>query len=128
VSANSIPSPPVHRITLAQLATLVPSCLLLWLALDETVALSAFCGGAIAVIPQAWFTAKLFRARGARAATEIARSALGGAMGKFLLSAAGFAAVFALLRPLEPVAVFAAYVAMLVVQVTGSWLVSTSRW
>jgi len=123
VSANSIPSPPVHRVALLQLATLVPLCLLVWLALDETTALSTLCGGAVAVLPQAWFAAKLFRvrARGARSASEITRSALSGEIGKFLLSAAGFAAVFVLLRPLEASAVFAGYVAMLIVQTIGSW-------
>lgn len=121
-NVNTIPVPPVHRVTLAQLATLVPLCLLLWLALDQTVALSVLCGGAVAVTPQAWFAARLFRSRGAQSAPELARSALGGAIGKFLLSVAGFAAVFALLQPVVPVAVFAGYIAMLAVQMTGSWL------
>mgnify|MGYP003625809880 FL=1 len=119
---NTIPVPPIHRVTLAQLATLVPLCLLVWLALDQTMALSVLCGGAVAVTPQAWFAARLFRSRGAQSAPELARSALGGAIGKFLLSVAGFAAVFALLRPVAPVAVFAGYIAMLAVQMTGSWL------
>ena len=117
----------VHRIALMQLATLVPSCLLVWLALDETTALSWMCGGVVAVVPQAWFALKLFRARGVRPATEIARSALSGEAGKFLLSAAGFAAVFALLRPIEPGAVFAGYGVMLVVQTIGSWRMLMSR-
>ncbi|MDO8860113.1 ATP synthase subunit I [Haliea sp. E1-2-M8] len=121
-NVSAYPVPPVHRVTLAQLATLVPLCLLVWLALDQTVALSVLCGGVVAVAPQVWFADRLFRSRGARSAPELARSALGGAIGKFLLSVAGFAAVFALLRPVAPVAVFAGYVAMLAVQMTGSWL------
>lgn len=125
-NVNTIPVPPFHRVTLAQLATLVPLCLLLWLALDQTVALSVLCGGAVAVAPQAWFAARLLRSSGARSAPEVARSALGGAVGKFLLSVAGFAAVFALLKPVAPVAVFAGYIAMLAVQMTGSWLLLKS--
>ena len=121
-NVNTIPAPPIHRVPLAQLAALVPLCLLVWLALDETVALSVLCGGAVAVAPQAWFAARLFRSRGARSAPEVARLALGGEVGKFLLSAAGFAAVFALLRPIAPVAVFSGYIAMLAIQMTGSWL------
>jgi ATP synthase protein I len=119
---NTIPVPPIHRVTLAQVATLVPLCLLTWLALDQTNALSVLCGGAVAIAPQAWFAVRLFRSRGAQSAPEMARSALGGAIGKFLLSVAGFAAVFALLQPVAPVAVFAGYIAMLAVQMTGSWL------
>lgn len=123
---NTIPVPPIHRVTLAQLATLVPLSLLVWLALDQTVALSVLCGGAVAVAPQAWFAARLFRSRGAQSAPEVARAALGGAIGKFLLSVAGFAAVFSLLQPVAPAAVFAGYIAMLAVQLTGSWLLLKS--
>lgn len=121
-NVNTIPAPPVHRVPLAQLAALVPLCLLVWLAVDKTAGLSVLCGGVVAVAPQAWFAARLFRSRGARSASDVARLALGGEIGKFLLSAAGFAAVFALLRPIAPVAVFAGYIAMLAVQMTGSWL------
>jgi len=43
-------------------------------------------------------------------------------MGKFLLSVAGFAVVFATLRPIDGLAVFAGYLVMLAIQITGSWL------
>ena len=85
--------PPVHRITLAQLAILVLLCLVL-LASDKVRAWSVFSGGLIAVLPQAYFAALAFRWRGARSAKAIARSAYVGQVGKFLLSLAGFAAVF----------------------------------
>jgi ATP synthase protein I len=43
-------------------------------------------------------------------------------VGKFLLSVAGFAVVFATLRPIDGLAVFAGYLVMLVVQIIGSWM------
>ena len=101
-----IQRPPVHRITLAQLAILVPLCLLL-LALDEVRAYSVLCGGLIAILPQAYFAVLAFRWRGARSAQSIARSGYAGELGKFLLSVAGFAVVFAALRPIDGPAVFA---------------------
>ncbi|MBP6701760.1 MAG: ATP synthase subunit I [Halioglobus sp.] len=113
--------PPVHRITLAQLAILVLLCLVL-LASDKVRAWSVFSGGLIAVLPQAYFAALAFRWRGARSAKAIARSAYVGQVGKFLLSLAGFAAVFVALRPIDAPAVFAGYLLMLVIQITGSWL------
>jgi len=113
--------PPVHRITLAQLAILVLLCLVL-LASDKVRAWSVFSGGLIAVLPQAYFAALAFRWRGARSAKAIARSAYVGQVGKFLLSLAGFAAVFVALRPIDAPAVFAGYLLMLVLQITGSWL------
>jgi ATP synthase protein I len=113
--------PPVYRITLAQLAILVLLCLFL-LASDEVRAYSVLSGGLIAILPQAYFAALTFRWRGARSAQAIARSSYAGQVGKFLLSVAGFAAVFVLLRPIDAPAVFAGYLLMLVIQITGSWL------
>jgi len=96
-------------------------CLVL-LASDKVRAWSVFSGGLIAVLPQAYFAALAFRWRGARSAKAIARSAYVGQVGKFLLSLAGFAAVFVALRPIDAPAVFAGYLLMLVIQITGSWL------
>ncbi len=116
-----IARPPVHRITLAQLALLVPICLVT-AVFDKVIAYSILSGGLIAIVPQAWFATVAFRRRGARSARAIARSSYAGEVGKFLLSVAGFAAVFAAVRPIDGLAVFAGYLAMLAIQITGSWL------
>ncbi len=113
--------PPVHRITLAQLAILTLLCLIL-LSSDKVRAYSVFSGGLIAILPQAYFAALAFRWRGARSAAAIARSSYVGQVGKFLLSVAGFAAVFIALRPIDAPAVFAGYLLMLLIQITGSWI------
>ena len=76
----------------------------------------------IAILPQAYFAVLAFRWRGARSARQIARSSYAGEIGKFFLSVAGFALVFALVRPIEGVTVFIAYIAMVLIQITGSWL------
>lgn len=113
--------PPIHRITLAQFIILVLLCLVL-LASDRVLAFSVLSGGLVAILPQAYFAALAFRWRGARSARAIARSSYVGQVGKFLLSVAGFAAVFVALRPINAPAVFAGYLGMLVIQITGSWL------
>ena len=113
--------PPVYRITLAQLVVLVLLCLFL-LTSDKVRAYSVFSGGLIAILPQAYFAALTFKWRGARSARAIARSSYAGQVGKFLLSVAGFAAVFVALRPIDAPAVFAGYLLMLAIQITGSWL------
>jgi len=124
MTGAEIARPPVHRIILAQLAALVLLCLVL-LALDKVRAYSVLSGGLIAIVPQAYFAALAFRWRGARSAAAIARSSYAGETGKFLLSVAGFAAVFAMLRPIDGPAVFVGYLAMLAIQITGSWLLLT---
>ena len=106
--------PPVHRITLVQLAILVLLCLIL-LGSDKVRAYSVFSGGLIAILPQAYFAALAFRWRGARSARAIARSSYAGQVGKFLLSVTGFAVVFVALRPIDAPAVFASYLLMLMI-------------
>jgi ATP synthase protein I len=113
--------PPVHRITLVQLMILVLLCLIL-LASEKVRAYSVFSGGLIAILPQAYFAVLAFRWRGARSARAIARSSYVGLVGKFLLSVTGFAGVFVALRPIDAPAVFAGYLLMLAIQITGSWL------
>jgi len=126
MTGAEIARPPVYRITLAQLAILVPLCLVI-LALDEVRAYSVLSGGMIAILPQAYFAALAFRWRGARSARAIARSGYAGEVGKFFLSFAGFAAVFAVVRPIDGLAVFAGYLVMLTIQIFGSWLLLSRR-
>jgi len=124
MNGAEIARPPVHRITLAQLALLVSLCLGV-VAFDKVYAYSVLIGGLIAVVPQAYFAVLAFRWRGARSATAIARSSYAGEVGKFLLSVAGFALVFATVRPISGLAVLIGYLVMLTVQIIGSWLLLT---
>ena len=117
-----ISRPPVHRITLAQIVILVPICTLILVLGENVFAVSMFCGGLVAVLPQAYFASRAFRWRGAKAAQTIARTSYGAEIGKFMLSAAGFAVVFGTVRPIDGLAVFVGYLTMLAVQITGSWL------
>jgi ATP synthase protein I len=113
--------PPAHRITLAQLAILALVCLPL-LAYDAVIAWSLAAGGLIAIIPQAYFAHLAFRWRGAKSARAMARSSYAGEIGKFLLSVAGFAVVFATVRPIHGLSVFIGFLVMLAIQIVGSWL------
>ena len=116
-----IKRPPVYRITVVQLAVLA----LLYVSLftvNKVLASSVLWGGLIAILPQAYFAAQVFRRSGARSAQAVASASYKGVVGKFVFSAAGFAAVFATLRPIDGLGVFAGYIALLVVQIIGSWL------
>ncbi len=123
-----IARPPVHRITLAQFVILVPICTLVLVLGSNVLAVSLLCGGLVAILPQAYFAAMAFRWRGASAAQSIARASYAAEVGKFMISAAGFAIVFALVRPISGSMVFVGYLLMLTVQITGSWfLLRSSR-
>ena len=122
VKGAEIARPPVHRITLVQLVLLPLLCAGLWLLRGQVSAVSVLCGGLVAILPQAYFAARAFRWRGASAVRQIARASYAGEIGKFILSVAGFALVFAAVRPIEGAAVFIGYLAMLLIQIIGSWL------
>ncbi len=115
----SIPKPPVFRIPLIQLLVLLPLCLVAWLY-EQTIAYSLLLGGLISVIPNVYFASYAFRYSGARAAPLIARAFFWGETGKFLLTVVGFGAVFLLVKPLDALALFSAFGAMILVQ----WIVT----
>lgn len=121
-----IAPPPVYRISLAQLILLVSIAAVL-AVVDRVWAYSVFGGGLIAIVPQAGYAAVAFSWRGARSARAMGRASYTAAAFKFALNAIGFALLFALVRPIDGLAVFAGYLAMLVAHITGSWLLVARR-
>ena len=121
VKGARLSRPPAHRITLCQLALLLPC----WASLyrwDEPAAHSFLLGGLILIVPNAWFALGVFRWRGASVAGRAVRASYVAETGKFMLTVAGFALVFATVRPVVAGAVFAGYVTMLIAQVIGAWM------
>lgn len=121
MAGAQIKRPPVFRITVLQFLVLAISSALI-AGLEFVWAYSVFSGGLVAILPQAYFAAGAFRWHGALSAQAIARSSYAGMVGKFVFSAAGFAVIFATLRPISGLAVFVGYLAMLLIQILGSWL------
>lgn len=96
-------------------------CLILLLASGALLfsgreaAYSALIGGLIAVLPNAYFARQVFRYRGARAASAITHSLYRGEVGKFAMTAVLFAGVFTTVDPLQELALFGAFLAMVLV-------------
>lgn len=124
MTGAEIARPPVHRITLIQLALLAVLCSC-FVMFDKVAAYSVFSGGVIAILPQAYFATLVFRWLGGRSSKAIALSGYIGQVGKFFLSVAGFALVFAVVRPIDGPSVFVGYLSMLFIQIAGSWLLLT---
>jgi ATP synthase protein I len=82
------------------------------LAVDTTTAYSALVGGLISIGPSYFFARQVFRFRGARLAPQITQAFYVGETGKFLLTAAAFALVFALVKPLHAGILLLAYLGM----------------
>lgn len=101
--------PAVYRVVLAQLLTTL--CLTLFLLpMGAAHATSAFLGGLACAIPNAYLVWKAFRYRGANAAQKIARSFYQGEAGKFALTMLAFVLIFTLVKPVEPLSLFGAFV------------------
>lgn len=105
---------------LAQIGVSVAIAALLWAWHGELAAMSALVGGMTAVVPNGFLAARLLKPR---AASALLRAAWLGEIGKLLLTALLFGAVFAWMRPISAPAVFAGFIAAQLV-VFGALLVS----
>jgi ATP synthase protein I len=115
-----ISKPPVHKVIAIQCFAALVVVGALWLS-DSLTTPSVVAGFLIAIIPYSYFALRVFRYRGAKAAMQVAQSFYRAEAGKFVTSAIGFALAFALIRPIEPAALFAAYGLMIIIQLIGAW-------
>ncbi|WP_087109725.1 F0F1 ATP synthase subunit I [Parendozoicomonas haliclonae] len=115
VQSPHLRKPPVFRVIIAQASV---TCVLFvglfaFSILNQsatTTATSALLGGLICLVPNAYLVFRAFSHSGARAAQKIVQEFYRGEAGKFVLTCCGFALVFALVRPLDAVALFGAFV------------------
>lgn len=120
MAGNSAPLTPQYlRSTLNQVGvTLIIAPIAFLLAgTDGVIAVTS--GAACLVLPQAFFALRMQRAASA-SAQRAARLGLAAEGGKFLLSAASFALVFAVLKPERPGLVFLGFGVLLLVQFVDS--------
>lgn len=110
---GSPPRPSLWRVWLAEFGLLIVAAVAAGLV-DPLAGRSLLIGGLLFLVPQVWFGWRVFRHRGAAVAREVARGFYRAETGKFLLTGAGFAAVFVAVRPLHAAAFFGAYIALYV--------------
>jgi ATP synthase protein I len=110
------------------LTLLVQTCvsaalaLALWAWVGGVAATSALFGGATAVLPNGFLAARLLAPSRDESAKAMMRSAWLGEIGKLLLTALLFGVIFGFVRPIDPLAVFAGFIAAQLV-VFGALLV-----
>ena len=73
--------------------------------------MSALLGGVAAVVPNAFLAARLLQPSRDESAKAMMRSAWFGEIGKLLLTALLFGVIFGFVRPIQPLAVFAGFIA-----------------
>ena len=107
------------RTTLTQLLLVAIVFPPVYTGLGRAVAISLLCGAVCALLPQGFFALRM-AAASRHSAARAARLALLAQGGKFLLGAALFALVFAVIQPARPGLVFLGFGALWLVQSIGA--------
>jgi ATP synthase protein I len=108
---TTISKPPVHRVAPYQLLLLLAVCIPVALT-DSLTAHSILVGGLIQIGPQAWFARQAYKYTGSSQVGKVVRAMYLGETGKIMLTAALFVASFILLRQLNFLTVFVAFIVM----------------
>jgi F0F1-type ATP synthase assembly protein I len=103
----------VRNILLTQLTAGLVLAAAVWIWLGSERAIPTLIGGLIGVVPNAFLAARLMSPRAGHSARSLLRAGWLGEIGKLVIAAVMFAAVFATLEPLHPEFVFAGYIATL---------------
>ena len=109
----------VRNILLAQAATALGLAGIVWIWLGSERATPTLLGGLIGVVPNAFLAARMMSPRAGASARSLLRAGWLGEIGKLVIAAVMFAAVFATLKPLHPGFLFAGYIATLLAMPVG---------
>ena len=112
---STIKAPPIYKIIASQLIAVGFITTVGYTTLGWISAYSLLLGGMICAVPNAYFSFKAFRYRGARAAQKIVRAFYLGEAVKILLMGAGFALSFIYVEPLSSRALFAGFITVYLV-------------
>jgi ATP synthase protein I len=96
---------------LAQACVSVVVAAVAWVWVGQIAGMSAMLGGVTAVVPNAFLAARLLQPSRDESAKAMMRSAWLGEIGKLLLTALLFGVIFGFVRPIQPLAVFAGFIA-----------------
>lgn len=126
-TVSTIKAPPIRKIIASQFATAVLIAVVGYAVQGWVVAYSLLSGGLICAIPNAYFSVKAFRYRGARAAKKIVRAFYVGEGIKILLTCAGFALAFVFLEPLSTPALLSGFIIVYLTGLTALILTHTGK-
>jgi ATP synthase protein I len=111
-SKNGLQRPRLGKVLAVEGVVLLLAATVAW-RFDTVTSRSILLGGLIFLLPQAWFSWRAFRVRGAVAAAEVAQGFYRAEAGKFLLVTAGFALAFTVAWPVDTLWLFGAYASAL---------------
>ena len=106
---TSIARPPVYRIAIMQFVLSIVIALFALIHSFEA-GYSALLGGLTCAVPNGYFIWRAFKYSGARSVDQVVRSFYQGESWKFVLTALSFAVIFSRVEPLNPWALFGAFI------------------
>lgn len=125
-STKTIMGLPLLRWLVIEMAAVV-TLSLLWLFESRLAGYSAFIGGLIFVIPNAYFAHQMYRYQGARQAPMMVGNMFRAEGIKLALTAVGFAAVFILMEPVHVPALLFTFAVMVVLGGALRFLIQPQR-
>ncbi len=114
---------PLKQWLTIEMATLIILSLLWWFLVSRLAGYSAFIGGLIFVIPNAYFAHRTYRFQGARQMSLAVSNIFRAESIKLALTAVFFAAVFTLMEPVHVPALLFTFAVMVVMGTALRWLI-----
>ena len=123
---SNLKTPPVYKVTIAQLAATVFIAVISLLISGIILAYSVLLGGLISVVPNSYFVFHAYRYQGARNAQNVVKGFIRGELGKIIMTVVLFALSFTLITSLNELVLILGFTLIHFVGVIMSGFISYS--
>ena len=121
---SNLKTPPVYKVTIAQLAATVFIAVISLLISGIILAYSVLLGGLISAVPNSYFVFHAYRYQGARNSQNVVRGFIRGELGKIIMTVVLFALSFTLITSLNELALILGFTLIHFVGVVMSGFIS----
>ena len=121
---SNLKTPPVYKVTIAQLAATVFIAVISLLISGIILAYSVLLGGLISAVPNSYFAFHAYRYQGARNAQKVVKGFIRGELGKIIMTVVLFALSFTLITSLNELALILGFTLIHFVGVVMSGFIS----
>ena len=123
---SNLKTPPVYKVTIAQLAATVFIAVISLLISGIILAYSLLLGGLISAVPNSYFAFHAYRYQGARNSQNVVKGFIRGELGKIIMTVVLFALSFTLITSLNELALILGFTLIHFVGVVMSGFISYS--
>ena len=123
---SNLKTPPVYKVTIAQLAATVFIAVISLLISGIILAYSVLLGGLISAVPNSYFAFHAYRYQGARNAQNVVKGFIRGELGKIVMTVVLFALSFTLITSLNELVLILGFTLIHFVGVAMSGFISYS--